>query len=114
MPCLRSLPWLTSSGESDVSKAGRLGTAGFASGKRRSGFIAARLEGLMDRPLSGKPPEHGPAATRNAFRSRQDEPPPESRKPWDGKALPKGLNMPDDRACRVLRAEGTFTRRKRG
>jgi transposase len=104
---------MAAAGESDVSIARKLGITVDTIGKWRGRFITERLDGLKDRPRSGKPPKYDPDKTKKAILSKLGEPPPKGQQSWDGKALARVLDMSDDKVYRVLRAERICLKRMR-
>ena len=82
-------------------------------GKWRRRYIEEGLDGLFDRPRSGRPPIYEPNATRTAILSKLEEPPPKGQAGWDGKALAEALNISDDKVYRVLRENGICLQKRR-
>lgn len=78
----------------------------------RNRFAEQGVQGLRDRPRSGKPPTYG-----QAFRKRVLEtlelPPPKGQARWDGGAVAHHLGASPDAVWRVLRKERIFLARQR-
>jgi transposase len=104
---------MAASGASDVAIASKLGVTVATVGKWRGRYIKERLDGIKDRPRSGKPPKYDPDKTRNAILSKLGEPPPKGQQSWDGKALSKALDISDDKVYRVLRATRICLKKRR-
>jgi len=78
----------------------------------RDRFMAQGLEGLRDRPRSGKPPTYTKAFRQRVLDTLEEDPPP-GQATWDGPALAKRLGASDDAVWRVLRKEGIGLQRQR-
>lgn len=78
----------------------------------RDRFDAKGIEGLRDRPRSGKPPTYDRAFRDRVLRTLE-EPPPKGQAKWDGTALAARLGVSDDAVWRVLRKEGICLARQR-
>lgn len=70
------------------------------------------IDGLFDRPRSGKPPEY-PKEFRDSVLKLLEEDPPDGLATWDGPAVAKRLNSSPDAVWRVLRKEGICLQRQR-
>lgn len=75
-------------------------------------FEAEGMEGLHDRPRSGRRPEYG-AAFRHRVLALLEPPPPRGQATWDGGAVAKALGASADAVWRLLRKEGICLRRQR-
>ena len=71
----------------------------------RRRFEQNGIDGLFDRPRSGKPPEY-PKSFRDSVLKLLEEVPPDGLSTWDGPAVAKRLNSSADAVWRVLRKEG--------
>lgn len=78
----------------------------------RDRFDVHGVEGLRDRPRTGKPPTYGRAFRDRVLRTLE-EPPPKGQAKWDGAALAARLGVSDDAVWRVLRKEGICLARQR-
>lgn len=78
----------------------------------RRRFEQNGIEGLFDRPRSGKPPEYG-KGFRDAVLKLLEENPPDGLSTWDGPSVAKRLNSSPDAVWRVLRKEGICLQRQR-
>lgn len=78
----------------------------------RDRFNEKGIEGLHDRPRSGKPRKYD-EAFRNRVLKTLEEPPPKGQAKWDGAALALHLGVSDDAVWRVLRREGVCLARQR-
>ena len=80
--------------------------------KWRNRFMAQGLDGLRDRPRSGKPRQY-----TESFRQRVlatlELPPPAGQATWDGPAVAAHLGASKDAVWRVLRKEGISLQRQR-
>lgn len=79
----------------------------------RKRFNSERIDGLKDRPRSGKPPIYGKEATRNAILGALEKPPPKGQATWNGKSLASELGFSADIVWRILRKEGNRLQRHR-
>lgn len=100
-------------GESDTAVAESLGISNITVAKWRKRYINEGLEGLYDRPRSGKPPKYDPVGTKNAIISTLEKPPPLGQATWDGPALSVALNISTDKVYRILREQGICLKRRR-
>jgi len=80
--------------------------------KWRQRFLRLRLDGLQDRPRSGKPPRYDRSTERRILR-QLDQPPPQGQATWTGGALANVLGISDDQVWRVLRNYGISLQRRR-
>jgi len=80
--------------------------------KWRRRFSQRGLEGLRDRPRSGKPPRYG-AAFRDRVLSLLEQPPPPGLSHWDGPAVAEQLGASVHAVWRTLRREGIYLQRLR-
>ncbi len=78
----------------------------------RKRFDEQGIEGLRDRPRSGKPRTYD-ASLRDRILKTLEQRPPKGRARWDGAALAAHLEASDDAIWRVLRKEGIFLSRQR-
>lgn len=78
----------------------------------RKRFDAQGIDGLRDRPRSGKPRIYD-ESLRDRILKTLEQPPPKGQARWDGAALAAHLNASDDAIWRVLRKEGIFLSRQR-
>lgn len=78
----------------------------------RKRYIEYGLQGLSDKPRSGRPAKYG-----QQFRDRVllllGKPPPKGLASWDGPALAKELDAPVDAVWKILRNEGIHLQRQR-
>jgi transposase len=70
------------------------------------------LEGLQDRPRSGRPPKYG-EAFRNKILSLLSKPAPAGLSTWDGPSIAGELGVKVDAVWKVLRKEGIHLQRQR-
>jgi transposase len=80
--------------------------------KWRKRFATQGLDGLRDRPRSGKPPRYG-AAFRDRVLQLVEQPPPPGMSHWDGPAVAVALGASVHAVWRVLRREGIYLQRLR-
>jgi transposase len=80
--------------------------------KWRSRFVKEGLEGLLDKPRSGKPAKYT-AETERAILRKIDEPPPKGYAQWNGRLLGKRMGIPDYEVWAVLRKHGISLQRRR-
>jgi len=92
--------------------AEQLQTNVYTVAKWRGRFIRQRIEGLYDKPRSGKPKTYG-EKTRNDILKLLEQPPPKGQSKWDGRSISKQLNISDDIVWRILRKEGIQLQRMR-
>lgn len=78
----------------------------------RKRFDEQGIEGLSDRPRSGKPRTYDDSL-RDRILETLEQPPPKGQAKWDGAALSAQLGVSDDAVWRVLRKEGIFLSRQR-
>jgi len=78
----------------------------------RDRFDAQGIQGLQDKPRSGKPRTYG-AAFRQRVLKTLELPPPPGQARWDGPALARYVAASDDAVWRVLRKEGVCLARRR-
>lgn len=78
----------------------------------RQRFAKDKLEGLEDRPRSGKPPVYD-SKFRDRLLAALEEPPPKGQALWDGPALAVHLQASAHAVWRVLRREGIHLKRRR-
>jgi len=78
----------------------------------RNRFDARGIEGLKDKPRSGKPPTYD-AEFRNRVLKTLELPPPKGQARWDGPALARQLEASHDAVWRVLRKERICLARRR-
>ncbi len=78
----------------------------------RQRYLEYGIEGLQDKPRSGRPAIYGDAF-RNKVLERLGDPPPKGLATWDGPELAKELNAPVDAIWKVLRTEGINLQRQR-
>lgn len=78
----------------------------------RRRFEKDGIDGLKDRPRSGKPATYG-AEFRRQVLSTLELPPPEGQARWDGPTVAKHLNTSVDAVWRLLREEGICLSRQR-
>lgn len=78
----------------------------------RDRFDAQGIQGLPDKPRSGKPRTYG-AEFRQRVLKALELPPPKGQARWDGPALAQHLAASDDAVWRVLRKEGVCLARRR-
>jgi transposase len=78
----------------------------------RQRYIEFGLEGLQDKPRSGRPTKYD-KAFRNKVLKLLKEPPPKGLATWDGPSLSKELDVPVDAVWKVLRKEGINLQRQR-
>jgi transposase len=100
-------------GQTDSSIAAELNLRPNTVGLWRRRFIEHGLDGLFDRPRSGKPEKYDPVETRKAVLELLETPPPKGQAKWDGKAVAERLNISDDKVWRILRKEGISLQRRR-
>lgn len=78
----------------------------------RQRYVEKGLDGLLDRPRSGRPALYG-EAFRNSVLALLGQEPPKGLSRWDGPSLAKELNAPTDAVWKVLRKEGIHLQRHR-
>lgn len=78
----------------------------------RQRYLELGLEGLQDKPRSGRPAIYDDTF-RNKVLERLSDPPPKGLAAWDGPELAKELNAPVDAIWKVLRTEGINLQRQR-
>lgn len=80
--------------------------------KWRKRFDEQGIEGLRDRPRSGKPRTYD-ESLRDRVLQTLEKSPPKGQARWDGAALAACLGVSDDAVWRILRKEGIFLSRQR-
>jgi transposase len=70
------------------------------------------LDGLLDKPRSGKPKRYH-KDTRNRLLQKLEEKPPAGQSTWDGRSLAAALDISDDAVWRILQKEGIQLQRCR-
>jgi transposase len=78
----------------------------------RKRFNEDGIEGLYDRPRTGKPRKYD-ESLRERILKTLEEPPPKGQARWDGAALSSRVGASDDAVWRVLRKEGIYLSRQR-
>jgi len=78
----------------------------------RRRFEQNGIDGLFDRPRSGKPPEYGKDFRDSVLKLLESDP-PDGLATWDGPTVAKRLNSSADAVWRVLRKEGICLQRQR-
>jgi transposase len=78
----------------------------------RRRFEQKGIDGLFDRPRSGKPPEYG-KDFRDSVLKLLEKDPPDGLSTWDGPTVAKRLDSSPDAVWRVLRKEGISLQRQR-
>jgi len=78
----------------------------------RNRFVALGVDGLKDRPRSGKPALYGEKFRRQVL-ELLETPPPKGQACWDGPSVAKRLAVSDDAVWRLLRKEGICLSRHR-
>lgn len=78
----------------------------------RDRFIEFGLNGLYDKPRSGKPRTYDESFERAVLKTLEQEP-PNGMSHWDGGSIAKHLNASDDAVWRVLRKHGISPKRQR-
>ena len=92
--------------------AGELGVSVPTVSKWRRRFAQRGLDGLTDRPRSGKPRTYGPAF-RDRVLALLEQSPPAGMSHWDGPAVAEKLGASVHAVWRVLRREGIYLQRLR-
>jgi transposase len=80
--------------------------------KWRRRFLQHGLEGLRDRPRSGKPAKYG-TGFRDRVLALLEQPPPAGLSHWDGPAVAEQLGASVHAVWRTLRREGIYLQRLR-
>jgi len=80
--------------------------------KWRTRFAISGLQGLSDKPRSGKPRRYD-ANLRTKILQTLELPAPQGQSTWDGKSLAKATGASDDAVWRILRKEGIQLQRCR-
>ena len=80
--------------------------------KWRRRFSQRGLEGLLDRPRSGKPPKYD-AGFRDRVLALLEQSPPQGLSHWDGPAVAEQLQASVHAVWRTLRREGIYLQRLR-
>jgi len=78
----------------------------------RTRFAAEGIDGLYDRPRSGKPPKYGQEFCAHVLQTLE-QPPPHGQSCWDGPAVARHLGASDDAVWRVLRKQNICLARQR-
>ena len=78
----------------------------------RRRFENEGIDGLYDRPRSGKPPVYNDDFRNKVLATLEKQPPPGQAR-WDGKSIAKHLNSSVDAVWRILRKEGICLVRQR-
>lgn len=78
----------------------------------RRRFVAEGIEGLHDRPRSGKPVEYGEDFRRRVL-ELLEQPPPNGQASWDGPSIARHLDVSVHAVWRLLKKEGICLSRKR-
>jgi transposase len=81
-------------------------------GKWRRRFAEKGLDGLEDRPRTGKPPIYG-KAFRDSVLALLEQPPPAGLSHWDGPTVAERLDASVHAVWRTLRREGIYLQRLR-
>jgi transposase len=93
-------------GETTTALARRFRVMPATISKWRTRFARERLEGLQDRPRSGKPPHYGVETERRVL-AQLDQPPPEGYARWTGPLVAAALaDVSADQVWRILRRYG--------
>lgn len=92
--------------------AREMGTSIPTVSKWRRRFAKDGVNGLRDRPRSGKPAKYG-AAFRDRVLALLEQPPPKGLSHWDGGAVAEALGASVHAVWRVLRREGIYLQRLR-
>lgn len=78
----------------------------------RRRFESDGIDGLFDRPRTGKPIEYGDEF-RNMVLGLLEQPPPDGQASWDGPTVAKHLNVSVHAVWRLLKKEGVCLSRQR-
>ena len=78
----------------------------------RTRFAAEGIDGLYDRPRSGKPPKYDQEFCAHVLQTLE-QPPPHGQSCWDGPAVARHLGASDDAVWRVLRKQNICLARQR-
>lgn len=78
----------------------------------RQRYVEKGIEGLQDKPRSGRPPIYDETFRNNVLKLLS-KPPPKGLATWDGPELAKELDAPVDAIWKVLRKEGINLQRQR-
>ena len=100
------------SGMQNADIASEMGLRPNTVGQWRKRFAEEGIEGLRDKPRSGKPVKYG-AALRDRILAKLELPPPDGMSTWDGGSLAHALDVPDHAVWRILRKEGIQLQRHR-
>ena len=92
--------------------AGELGTYPNKIILWRQRYMEEGLEGLQDRPRSGRPPKYDKAFRKKVL-ALLGKPPPAGLAAWDGPSIAGELGVPADAVWKVLRKEGIQLQRRR-
>jgi len=94
------------------SIAAKLGVERGSVFRWRDRFIEHGLDGLRDKPRSGKPRFYDETFEKSVLETLEQEPPNGTSR-WDGGTIAKHLNCSDDAVWRVLRKHGISPKRQR-
>lgn len=78
----------------------------------RTRFATEGIDGLYDRPRSGKPPKYDQEFCAHVLQTLE-QPPPHGQSCWDGPAVARHLGASDDAVWRVLRKQNICLARQR-
>lgn len=78
----------------------------------RKRYVEQGLEGLRDKPRSGRPAKYDDEFRKNVL-TLLGKPPPDGLASWDGPSLAKELSVPVDAVWKILRNEGIHLQRQR-
>ena len=78
----------------------------------RKRYVDKGLDGLRDKPRSGRPAKYGDEF-QNKVLTLLSEPPPKGLAAWDGPSIAQELNAPKDAVWKVLRNNGIHLQRQR-
>ena len=78
----------------------------------RDRFIESGIDGLQDKPRTGKPKTYGKAFEEAVLKTLEEEP-PNGMSRWDGGTIAARLNASDDAVWRALRKHGISPQRQR-
>lgn len=84
----------------------------FTVAKWRRRFASRRLDGLVDKPRSGKPKKYN-LSMRNKILRTLESSPPAGQSSWDGKSLASVVGASDRAVWRILQKEGIQLQRCR-
>jgi transposase len=101
------------SGKRNKDVAAEYGTYPSAVGIWRKRFAAQGLDGLRDKPRSGKPPKYPPVELKQRIMAKLEETLPAGLDTWDGGSLAEELAVSGDVVWRIMRKEGIQHHRHR-